>query len=87
MISSIWRNNTKYKNWWSWKQNIGGLVKKTDYDVMTDYDIEQKYIITFEYNKITGVILDAKIKKIRLDNKSNFSNVVNYSDSNTKLRT
>ena len=87
MISWIWRNNTKYKNWWSWKQNIGGLVKKTDYDVMTDYDIEQKYIITFEYNKITGVILDAKIKKIRLGNKSNFSNVVNYSDSNTKLRT
>ena len=54
---------------------------------MTDYDIQQKYIITFEYNKITGVTLDAKIKKIRLDNKSNFSNVVNYSDSNTKLRT
>ena len=54
---------------------------------MTDYDIEQKYIINFEYNKITGVILDAKIKEIRLGNKSNFSNVVNYSDSNTKLRT
>ena len=54
---------------------------------MTDYDIEKKYIITFEYNKITGVILDAKMKKIRLGNKSNFSHVVKYSDSNTKLRT
>ena len=33
---------------------------------MTDYDIEKKYTITFEYNKITGVILDAKMKKNKI---------------------
>ena len=42
-------------------RNVGGLVKKTDYDAKIK-DIERKYFTTADYNKFTNGKLDVKIK-------------------------
>ena len=42
--------------------DVSGVVKKTDYNTKISH-IEKKYFITFDYNKLTKEILDAKIKK------------------------
>ena len=42
--------------------DVSGVVQKTDYDTKIS-DIEKKYFIISDYNKLTKEILDAKIKK------------------------
>ena len=42
--------------------DLSGLVKKTDYDGKT-LKIEGKYFTTFDYNKFTNNILNAKVKQ------------------------
>ena len=61
-------------------------VKKADYDGKVT-DIKGKYFTTADYNKFTSNILDTKIKKKKLVNESNVSNLVNDSDLNTKPAT
>ena len=42
--------------------DVSKKVKKADYNAKIT-DIERKYFITFDYNKYTNDILDAKIKQ------------------------
>ena len=65
---------------------VSDLVKKAD-SIAKISDIEKKYLTTFDYNKFTSEIIDAKIKEKRLVNKSDFFNLVKQSDLNTKLAT
>ena len=41
--------------------DLSGLVRKTDYDAKIS-EIEGKYFTTSSYNKLTGNIVDVKIK-------------------------
>ena len=66
--------------------NVSSLVKKLDFDAKIP-DIEGKYFTTSDYNKLTGGILDSKIKQKDLVNKSDISNLVEDSDWNTNFRT
>ena len=42
--------------------NISNLVKKTDYNTEIS-DIDARFFNTSDYNKFTGEILNAKLKK------------------------
>ena len=53
--------NTKIKVVDSKILDLSGLVKKTDYDAKIS-EIEGKYFTTSSYNKLTGNIVDLKIK-------------------------
>ena len=55
--------------------SAGGLVKKTDYDAKVK-DIEGKYFITADYNKLTSDILDVKMKQKELVKKSDTDKIV-----------
>ena len=50
-------------------------------------DIEWKYFSTFDYNKFTNDIRDAKRKQKKLANVSNISNLVKSSNLSTKFET
>ena len=58
--------------------DVSGLVKKTNYNARIS-DIEKKYLTTFDNNRFTSGILDAKMKK-ELVYKSNISNLVKNSN-------
>ena len=66
--------------------NVSDLVKKTGYDAYIS-DIEKKCFTTSDYNKFAKEILDAKMAKKALVDKSDFSNLVKSSDLNSKLVT
>ena len=53
--------NTKIKVVDSKIPDLSGLVRKTDYDAKIS-EIEGKYFTTSSYNKLTGHIVDVKIK-------------------------
>ena len=53
--------NTKIKVVDSKIPDHSGLVRKTDYDAKIS-EIEGKYFTTSSYNKLTGNIVDVKIK-------------------------
>ena len=65
---------------------VSDLVKKTDYGTKI-LEIDGKHITTFDFNKFTSDILDAKMKQKELVNKSNISNLIKNSDTNTNLAT
>ena len=50
-------------------------------------DIEAKYFATCDYNKFNKEMLDAKINKKELRNKTNISNFVKNPDLNKKIAT
>ena len=66
--------------------DLSSLFNKTNYDTKIS-EIEEKYFTTFDYNKFTSNILDAKVKQKELVNKSNISNLVKKFDLNAKLTT
>ena len=66
--------------------NVSNVVKKTNYNAKIS-GIEAKYFTTSGYNKFTKETLNAKIKEKGIVHKSNISNLVENSDSNTKLAT
>ena len=78
--------NTKIKEVGNKILYLSGLVNKIDYDAKI-LEIEEKYFTTFDYNKFTIDILDAKINPKQLVYKSNTSNVAKNSDFNIKLQT
>ena len=78
--------NTKIKEVGNKTLYLSGLVNKIDYDAKI-LEIEEKYFTTFDYNKFTIDILDAKINPKQLVYKSNTSNVAKNSDFNIKLQT
>ena len=53
--------NTKIKVVDSKILDLSGLVRKTDYDAKIS-EIDGKYFTTSSYNKLTGNIVDVKIK-------------------------
>ena len=65
---------------------VSDLVKKIDCHVKI-VEIEGNYIVTFDYNKFTTNILDAKLKQKQLVNKYYFSSLPKYFDLNTRLKT
>ena len=66
--------------------DVSNVVKKTNYNAKIS-GIEAKYFTTSGYNKFTKETLNAKIKEKGIVHKSNISNLVENSDSNTKLAT
>ena len=62
------------------------LKKNTPYYDVNISDVDKKYFTTSDYNKFTGKILDAKIKKKRV-NESNISVFINISDLDKKIET
>ena len=59
--------------------NISNQVKKEDY-VEKIKEIEGKYFTTYDYNKITNNIHDAKIKNKILVNRSDISGIIHNTD-------
>ena len=59
--------------------NISNQVKKEDY-VEKIKETEGKYFTTYDYNKITNNILDAKIKNKILVNRSDISGIIHNTD-------
>ena len=78
--------NTKISEDGNKISNVGDLVKKTGYDAYIS-DTEKKYFTTSDYNKFAKEILDAKMTKKAIVDKSDFSNLVKSSGLNTKLVT
>ena len=66
--------------------DLSSLFNKTNYDTKIS-EIEEKYFTTFDYNKFTSNILDAKVKQKELVNRSNISNLVKKFELNAKLTT
>ena len=64
--------------------DVGGLVKKTEYDAKI-LDFEKKYFTAPDYNKFMSDILDRTIKQIKLVNESSILDLVKNSNLNTKL--
>ena len=64
--------------------DVSGLVKKTVYDV-TISEIERKYFVTADSDKLARSIFDIKVREKELVDKSNISILVKNSDLNKNL--
>ena len=66
--------------------NVSDLVKKTDYNAKIS-EIETKYFTAFANDKFTSEILNAKIKRKGLVDKSHISRLIDNSDLDKKIAT
>ena len=68
------------------KPNSSDPVKKTDYDAKTSDNVT-KYFTISDYNKFAGKILNTKIKKKGLVDKSDISRFIDIPDLYKKIAT
>ena len=75
--------NTKIKEVEKKIRDDSGFMKKTDYNAKIS-DIETEYFTISEYNKFTGKILEAKIRKGLVD-KSDIFGFIGHPDLEKKI--